>query len=755
MKIEAATLSVMDGQQIESPAEMTQTAVRQGMLYVMVEVSAPLADWDEISRDLVNRAIKSVTGTRKRGASALIFAATELNDYLCQQNERLSKEKKVWASFNAVFIRNNKLILAQAGPALTYFMREDSIQRYPTYLQKIVPLGAGSDLPCQITRLSLEPNDIICLSAYHLPTIATEATIYRAMQARSASDVAYNLALLTDEQEFSAYVLQYEPTAKAPDDSANPNDTTVISRQTEEDSTESIEFVNLWQASLSEFWPAAKLKVVTLYSQFSWSYWRDRFKNGLWNGYSWLSSFIKELLIGWRDWLRPRLANKGPALDEFAHRFAGWMRRLLYALRDILYQTLPGTHTPPPPPAEETFSPAGDGSDFVRIITITVLLFLLVLRVGWWLVQPNVTEEQAPSEEATASAVTASESEPQHVVAGLMVEAAEKIAQAEGVDEKVARDSLSRANELLNQALAHATTPEQTAQVRGLQHETLLKLDGLDNVTRPPVTMLARLLNRRPSTLIYGSHTLFVLEGNAIYRLAANHPSTNPLQNPFSVLQASFGTLKTLVWVPAGGARAHDGLLLITNNGQMFSVDVNSGQLQELATPSLTATINASAGYNGNLYLLDRTSRQIWKYQPNQQGEYPAAAVPWLTSAAQEKISDPIDMAIDGYIFLLSQSSLINRFAGGQHSRNFSLDHITPPLTQPVAIAKVPPETSHLFVADHERIVRFDHKGRLIAQYRAPLDSNWGQIRNLAVNEEGDALYLLSDNGVYLMQITP
>lgn len=712
MNIEVATLSVMDGQEIESPAEMGQAALRQGRLYVMVEVSAPRADWDEISRDLVDRVISCVMVSRNLAATALQEAVADLNEYLCEQNKQLARDKKVWASLNAVLIQDNTLVLAQAGPALTYFVRRGSIQRYPAYLQQTIPLGAQPDLPCEIIDLMLEPNDIICLSAYHLPTLATDATIYQAMLGKSAHNLVHNLAILTDKQEFSAYVLQYEPKAAGFSDVPNRNDTTLISSQTKADSTDPASLVNPRSQSSSQFLQAAKSRVVTSYSQFSWPSWLSRLQIGLRHAYSWLLICLL-LLLG--------LLN---------HLFAWWR-----------------THTAAQPTKKTTF-PAGDGSNLVRLITIIGTIFLLVIPVGWWLMQPDVPEE------SVASPASAFESEPQNVVATLMADAREKIAQAEGADEGLARDDLSRANESLNQALALASNPEQTAQVRALQNEMHLKLDRLDNVIRPPVIMLARLINRRPTTLLYGSRALFVLEKNVIYRLEADNPSANPLQSPFSVPQASLDSPKALTWVPAGGARPHDGLLLITTEGQMFSVELNSGQRELLALPTLTTNIDASAGYKGNLYLLDRTQQQIWKYLPNQRGEYPAAPVPWLTTAGQEKIAHPIDMAIDGYIFLLDQSGQVNRFANGQMT-SFSLDRVTPPLTQPVAIAKVPPETSHLFVADHERIIQFDDQGRLMAQYRPPLESNWGQIHDLAVNEEGNALYVLGSNGVYLIQITP
>ncbi len=110
-------------------------------------------------------------------------------------------------------------------------------------------------------------------------------------------------------------------------------------------------------------------------------------------------------------------------------------------------------------------------------------------------------------------------------------------------------------------------------------------------------------------------------------------------------------------------------------------------------------------------------------------------------------------MAIDGYIFLLDQSGEVRRFQVGETKGGFALDAVTPPLTQPVAMAKAPPEATDLFVADGQRVVRFDQNGRFVAEYRAASGQSWGSIRDIAVNETSDLLYVLSDTGVYWVDV--
>jgi hypothetical protein len=195
-----------------------------------------------------------------------------------------------------------------------------------------------------------------------------------------------------------------------------------------------------------------------------------------------------------------------------------------------------------------------------------------------------------------------------------------------------------------------------------------------------------------------------------------------------------------------------DGLLVLTREGQLFDIGGSTIRQSDFAVVA-SEGFEAAEGYGGNYYLLDPTSRQIWKYVPNESAQYSTAPEGWLDEAGQAQLGDPIDMAIDGYIFLLDRNGQVTRFQVGEPKSGFALDPVTPPLSQPVAFAKIPPESSDMFIADAQRVVRFDQNGRFLVEYRAPLGQEWGTIRDITVEPGGETLYVLSETGVHMVDL--
>ncbi len=48
---------------------------------------------------------------------------------------------------------------------------------------------------------------------------------------------------------------------------------------------------------------------------------------------------------------------------------------------------------------------------------------------------------------------------------------------------------------------------------------------------------------------------------------------------------------------------------------------------------------------------------------------------------------------------------------------------------------------------------RFDQTGRFVVEYRAPLGDDWGAIRDIAADVNGEILYVLSSKGIYMLDI--
>lgn len=463
--------------------------------------------------------------------------------------------------------------------------------------------------------------------------------------------------------------------------------------------------------------------------------------------------------IGWigRS-IGPRVASSGGILDRVADGFWWLVDEATMAGRRIMNQMLPGDRPDPARNPRQPSPTGGDGSAFLRTLVILIPLTLAIIAAGVWFFGD---EENVPAFSTNLNGEGTYDS--------LIAEAQELINQAENVDPQTAQGLIERALPLLEQATPLAENEGETATIAALrtQAESLLSLastGGNGTGTAVIPNAIVTFATAMTSTeLVYGSNTVYLIDSarGALYRLLPEQPTANDLATIRPLLTAqerlaagvTVGTPYQMTWIPAGGGRAGDGLLTLTQEGQMFDFDVTSSTVRQVAFAPVTGQIIASEGYGGNLYHLDTGNKQVWKYVPDGGGEYPSAPTPWLTATGQTQFGTPIDMAIDGYIFMLDQSGEVRRFQVGEAKAGFALDAVNPPLTQPVAMAKVPPEATDLFVADAQRVVRFDQNGRFIAEYRAASGQSWGTIRDIAVNETSDLLYVLSDTGVYWVDV--
>jgi hypothetical protein len=469
---------------------------------------------------------------------------------------------------------------------------------------------------------------------------------------------------------------------------------------------------------------------------------------------SWVMGGVAQT-VGWigRS-VAPRVASSGGVLDRAADGFWWLMDEAAMAGRRIMNQMLPGDRPDPARPPRQPSASRGDGSAFLRTLVILIPLTLVIVAGGVWFFGD---EESAPAFATNRTDAATYES--------LVAEAQELINQAGNVDQQTAQGLIQRALPLLEQAAPLAENEGETATIAALrtQAESLLTLASGSNATGVTPNAIVTFASPMTSTeLIYGANSVYLIDSarGALYRLLPDQPSNDlatirPLLTAQERLAAGItvGTPYQITWIPAGGGRSGDGLLTLTQEGQMFDFDVASSVLRQVSFAPVTGQIIASEGYGGNLYHLDVGNTQIWKYVPDGGGEYPNAPTPWLTATGQTQFGNPIDMAIDGYIFLLDQSGEVRRFQVGEAKAGFALDAVNPPLTAPVAMAKVPPEATDLFVADAQRVVRFDQNGRFLEEYRAAQGQSWGTIRDIALNETGDLLYVLSDTGVYWVDV--
>jgi len=209
------------------------------------------------------------------------------------------------------------------------------------------------------------------------------------------------------------------------------------------------------------------------------------------------------------------------------------------------------------------------------------------------------------------------------------------------------------------------------------------------------------------------------------------------------------GNLAGLTWVEAAGNRRSSGLVIVEQEGAFSFYD--PAWESESGAPYLTRSllvrgpemIQSVGSYDGRLYLLDRADGQIWRYHP-QGDKYPDAPDTYFAATTPMSTTPPMDMVIDGNIYVLYENGQVNRYLGGE-LQPFELTGVTGSLTDTVALTMdTSGQTRNLYIADrgNQRIIVVRSDGSFETQLRA--DGLFLYLQDLVVDERANRLYVLS-----------
>ena len=151
---------------------------------------------------------------------------------------------------------------------------------------------------------------------------------------------------------------------------------------------------------------------------------------------------------------------------------------------------------------------------------------------------------------------------------------------------------------------------------------------------------------------------------------------------------------------------------------------------------------------DGNLYLLDTASNQVWRYQATQTG-FDSERDPLLGPADISSASELI--AVDD-VYLLGSGEEISRFQGGTQEE-FAQDGIDQPVSGP-ASAIIMPALDRMLVADQggDRIVVFTLDGRFVKQLQS---ATFSDLRAINLDRTTGDLYILNGNALFKTPLPP
>jgi len=705
------------------PSPLIPLGRGKGNLYAIVEVAGEGMGRDELCQlllETINKEYFRASGGITAGLRRAIKAA---NAQLFRENRDRPTAERLIGGVSCVALRENDAYIGQAGPALVYAAHKGELTRYPEtspwldlpppqWVDKgyVVPLGVRRDVEIDLFHCRVQPGDTIVLAETALAQVAGQDRIARAVVYQEVDVALAYLKRLASGRDCSALVLEILAVAEEAE-----------AEILEEEGEPVVEVESLAERVRPErerqpAGPSVLERVTTL-------------------GETLMSRLdLAGLLRGLGGGLIAGLATLGSGATTFFRRI------------------LPGAETPEQVPARRVAqarrpraATEAKGNKVMVALAIAIPL-IVALFVGVVYLQRGRAREARFVE-------LVEQAEAKHALA------------LTASDKPTARRLLHEAQGLLTEA---QTLKTENADVSGLQEKIQATLDEINNVVK--LYWVGALQEyddpgSNPGRVIVSGIDIYVLDKGTdrVYKYLLNEVGDG-LQgldiDPVLLRKGDqrgdivVSDLVDMVWMPVGGGRQTSNLLVLESGGSLLEYDpvfglevLPVGDKDEWRYPQLIGS------YFGNFYLLDSQSHQIFKYLPTADGGYSNPPEAWFQIDVD--LAGVVDMAIDGYIYLLYADGRILKFMGGELAP-FEQIELDEPLRGPTAIFTSPDEeTKFLYVADagNGRIVQFSKEGQFIRQFRAAEAGVFEQLKSLYVDEIGSKFYILSGNTLYMANI--
>lgn len=451
----------------------------------------------------------------------------------------------------------------------------------------------------------------------------------------------------------------------------------------------------------------------------------------------------------------PQAQAAGPRAAAKALRdaFLAGLAVLLLLLRGAA--TLVGRLVPPPvarveegPEPRVRREPRRVGVWAVLLALAIPLAVALMAGAIYWQRGREAEEQfQRLLSEAHALYQTASQTEDRAQARGMYLEALERAGQAEQL--RPSTDEARRLREAIQ---------EQIRQV-----DRVVPLYGLSALWtyQTPAS--------RPTRIVAHGQDLFVLDrgtgtvsrhvlSESLEVLKDGAEEEILLRKGDVVGNIVVGDILDIVWMPAGGERTQSSLLILDSGGRILAWQPNWGTqpVQVYGTESWRAPTLLRSFTQGRLYILDPPQRQILRYLPTRDG-YTSPPEKYFVAEGGEDLQGVVDLAIDGFVYLLYGDGRIAKYEMGQ-----PLSFVAQPPPdgwKGVTALFTGPDTGtasavrYLYVADADgrRVVRLSKEGEFLCQYVAPDDhpQALADLRGLFVDEEQGLMFLVSGRTLY------
>ncbi|MCH2657879.1 MAG: hypothetical protein MKZ81_02600 [Dehalococcoidia bacterium] len=188
--------------------------------------------------------------------------------------------------------------------------------------------------------------------------------------------------------------------------------------------------------------------------------------------------------------------------------------------------------------------------------------------------------------------------------------------------------------------------------------------------------------------------------------------------------------------------------LLIDQYRQLWSINSN-GIVSSLTLRGINEIqdITSIDTFQGNLYLLDAFSNEVWRYVPVGKN-FDSERSSVLGSV---RLRDPLELFVDSSSVYVLDDVTVRRFAQGVETNNLfeGIDNI--PSAVDAMVGASNQELIFLIDRGNGRIIVSEQDGAFVKQYRNP---NFSDLRSIAISDDEGILFVLTGTELHLFRLS-
>lgn len=721
------SFSIVGGELQESPYNVSAVEASalpaerrgRGSLYALVETIGGFPDHTEMQRQIIEVAQQyfGTTGSITAGIRTAIKAA---NTYLFEHNLSASPEERGVAGLTLLVLKDADAYVGQIGPALLYHIGKGEFRRLPpesTWLtsetlegidtSKHPPLGLRREVEPELSHLYVQEGDTLILASSSLAKLASDDEVRHAVTYRGGYSVCETLQSLSKGQDVCALVVELLEVAPAAREAKG--------------------------ASLA----ARPSQPAGFFGRLV-----SRLRQSLLPVHEEPEHLEDEEAVEEEQLRRPSIDLRGLS-DGVWRLLQGLGRALLTLAVRVLPEAEPGQRRQqarrPQPTAEHS-----DRKWLWAALLIPVLILGIFSLTRYQHERAHQNQIRQLWEEAqdakTSAQISTSRSEQRTKLAEAMAALDKALALKPGDESMLAEKEaiqawLDRINRVVrltgfNALKEFPDTEAAKSQVGSVivQGIDVYVLDlGLDRVYKYLLT------DTRDAVQTLPGDPVLVRKGDQHGNLTLDE-------------------MLDIAWVQSGVYWSPDSLFVVDRKGRVLSYEPAIG-LKPLPPADISQWREpvAVAGYFGRIYVLDPPANRILRYSLTRTG-YEGPPTDYLKPQSGINISDAVDLAIDGDVYVLHADGRVSKYHDGA-SVPFSQTGLEQPLKSPCClfVTGAMGEGGNVYVVDagNGRVVQFSKSGEFIREFRSRTAGYMEALRGLFVDEAGKRFYLVDRNKLF------